>query len=470
VLAPHGAGVQFDRAVDAVLRHIESRRESYVEELGEFLRIPSVSTDPERADDVRRCAHYCRDALARIGFPIAEVAETAGHPIVYAEWTGAAGGPTVLFYGHYDVQPVDPVHLWTDPPFEPVVRDGKIWARGSADDKGQVFAHMKAWEAWLSEKGRLPCNVKVLLEGEEEIGSEHLPAYLEANAARLTADAVMISDSPMFTKGVPSLCYGLRGLCYMEIFVQGARTDLHSGSFGGGVANPAQALARILAGLKDHENHVAIEGFYDRVRPLSEEERAEFRKLPFNEVEFRQTLEVPELVGEAGFTTLERIWARPTLDINGMISGFTGKGAKTVLPGAASAKVSMRLVPDQDPEEIAGLFRRHVAAHAPEGVTVRVDYHHGALPYIAPIDHPAVRAAKRALSKAFGAEAVLTREGGSIPITVTFQDVLGLHSVLMGFGLPDENAHAPDENLDLDNLHYGILASAHFYREFAENG
>lgn len=455
--------------MDAVIRHIESRRDAYVEELMEFLRIPSVSTDPERAGDVRRCAEYCRDALERIGFAGAEVIATLGHPVVYAEWMGAKDAPTVLFYGHYDVQPVDPVDLWTSPPFEPVLHDGKIWARGSADDKGQVFAHMKAWEAWLAVEGRLPCNVKVLLEGEEEIGSEHLPPFLEANVDKLAADAVMISDSSMFAKDVPSLSYGLRGLCYMEVFVQGPRTDLHSGSFGGGVANPAQALAKLLAGLKDHEHHVAIEGFYDKVRPLSEEERAEFRKLPFNEVEFRQSLDVPELVGEAGFTTLERIWARPTCEINGMISGFTGVGAKTVLPSKASAKVSMRLVPDQDPDEIAELFQRHVAAHRPEGVTVQVNYHHGALPYIAPVDHPAVRAAKRALSKAFGAEAVLTREGGSIPITVTFQRVLGLHSVLMGFGLPDENAHAPDENLDLDCFHHGILASAHFYNEVAQS-
>jgi acetylornithine deacetylase/succinyl-diaminopimelate desuccinylase-like protein len=456
--------------VDEVLRHIEAHRDARVEELKEFLAIPSISTDPGHAEEVRRCATYCRGLLTDIGFPEAELVETGGHPVVYAEWTGAEGAPTVLFYGHYDVQPVDPVDLWTSPPFQAEVRDGKIWARGSADDKGQVFAHMKAWEAFFAAEGKLPCNVKVLLEGEEEIGSEHLPPFLEQNMERLAADAVMISDNPMFDRGVPSLCYGLRGLCYMELHVKGPKSDLHSGSFGGAVANPAQALARILAGLKDHENHVAIEGFYDKVRPLSEEERAAFKQLPFNEVEYRQTLGVPELVGEAGFTTLERIWARPTLDINGMVSGFTGKGAKTVLPSTASAKVSMRLVPDQDPDQIAELFRRHVAANTPEGVTLRVDYHHGAWPYLAPIDHPAVRAARRALTKAFGTEAVLTREGGSIPITVTFQQLLGLHSVLMGFGLPDENAHAPDENLDLECFHRGVAAAAWFYREFGADG
>ena len=453
--------------MDKVIREIENRREGYVDELAEFLAIPSVSTEPEHAADVRRCAEYCRDALAKIGFPTAEVHETGGHPIVTAEWTEAPGTPTVLFYGHYDVQPVDPVALWTSPPFEATVRDGRIYARGSVDDKGQVLCHWKAWEAHFAANGKLPCNVKVLLEGEEEIGSQHLAPFIAANRERLASDVVLISDSSMFAHGVPSLCYGLRGLCYMEIHVRGARGDLHSGSFGGAVANPAQALAAILAGLKDHENHVAIEGFYDKVRPVSERERAEFAKLPFNEVEFRQQLEVPELVGEAGFSTLERIWARPTLDINGMISGFTGTGAKTVLPGTASAKVSMRIVPEQDPDEIAELFRRHVEGHAPPGVTVRVDTLHGARPYLAPLDHPANRAAARALAQAFGAEPVFTREGGSIPVTVTFQEELGTTSILMGFGLPDENAHAPDEHLDLGNFHAGIVTSAWFYEEYA---
>ena len=453
--------------MDKVIREIEKRRDGYVGELAEFLAIPSVSTDPDRAGDVRRCAEYCRDALDKIGFAEAEVHDTPGHPIVTAEWNGAVGAPTVLFYGHYDVQPVDPVELWTTPPFEATVRDGRIYGRGSADDKGQILCHWKAWEAHFEAHGKLPCNVKVLLEGEEEIGSRNLAPFIAANRDRLAADVVLISDSPMFARGVPSLCYGLRGLCYMEIHVRGAKSDLHSGSFGGAVANPAQALARILSGLKDHENHVAIEGFYDKVRPLSERERAEFRKLPFNEIEFRQQLGVLELVGEAGFTTLERIWARPALDINGMISGFTGKGAKTVLPGEASAKVSMRLVPDQDPDEIAELFRRHVEAHAPPGVVVRADELHGARPYIAPLDHPANRAAARALAQAFGAEPVFTREGGSIPVTVTFQEELGATSILMGFGLPDENAHAPDEHLDVQNFHGGVVTSAWFYEEYA---
>lgn len=456
--------------MEQVIRHIESHRDEYFAGLAEFLAIPSVSTDPERAADVRRCAEFCRSSLETIGFPTVDVVPTGGHPVVVAEWMGAPEAPTVLFYGHYDVQPADPVHLWTSPPFEATLRDGRIFARGSADDKGQVFAHWKAWEAHFAATGRLPCNVKVLLEGEEEIGSPHLEAFIAGNLERLAADVVVISDSPMFARGVPSLCYGLRGLCYMEIHVQGARTDLHSGSFGGVVANPAQALARILAGLKDHENHVAIEGFYDKVRPLSDEEREAFGRLPFDENAYRQELGVHELVGEAGFTTLERVWGRPTLDINGMISGFTGQGAKTVLPAEASAKISMRLVPDQDPVEIAELFIRHIEKAAPAGVTVRVASHHGALPYLAPLDHPANQAAKRALAMAFGTEPVFTREGGSIPITVKFEELLGLTSILMGFGLPDENAHAPDENLDLENLYGGVRAAAHFYHEFAKEG
>jgi acetylornithine deacetylase/succinyl-diaminopimelate desuccinylase-like protein len=456
--------------MEKVLAQIRERQGGYVEDLGKFLAIPSVSTDPAHAGDVHRCAGYCRDRLSEIGFPDAELIETDGHPIVFAQWLDAPSSPTVLFYGHYDVQPVDPIELWTTPPFEATVRDGRIFARGSADDKGQVFAHWKAWEAHLAAHGRLPCNVKVLLEGEEEIGSEHLAPFIEENADRLAADVVMISDSPMFASGVPSLCYGLRGLCYMEIHVQGARSDLHSGSFGGAVANPALALAEILATLKDHERHVAIEGFYDHVRPLTDEERAEFRKLPFDENAYRRDLGVPELVGEAGFATLERVWARPSLDVNGLVSGFTGEGAKTVLPARATAKVSMRLVPEQDPETVAELFRRHVESVAPPGVTVEIRKLHGAKPYLAPIDHPANRAARRALGLAFEAETVMTREGGTIPVTTTFQERLGLTSVMMGFGTPDENAHAPDENLVLENFHGGVVAAAHFYNEYAKEG
>jgi acetylornithine deacetylase/succinyl-diaminopimelate desuccinylase-like protein len=453
--------------MEDVLRQIESREDSYVDELKEFMAIPSVSSDPEHVDDMRRCAEYCSGHLDSIGFPTVEVVGTDGHPIVYAEWTGAKEAPTVLFYGHYDVQAVDPIELWESPPFEATVRDGRIYGRGSADDKGQVFVPWKAWAAHFEAHGRLPCNVKVILEGEEEIGSEHLGPFIADNKDRLASDMVLISDSPMFARGVPSLCYALRGITYMEIFVRSADGDLHSGSFGGAVANPAQALARILGSLKDHENHVAISGFYDDVRPLTEEERAGFRKLPFNEVEFRQQVGATELVGETGFSTLERLWARPALDINGMISGFTGEGSKTVLPAEASAKVSMRLVADQDPDHIAELFRLHVEKVTPPGVTVTVKKHHTGQPYIASLDHPGNRAAMRALRKGFGADPVFTREGGSIPILVSFQEELELTSILMGFGLPDENAHAPNENLDLENFLHGVRTAAHFYSEYA---
>jgi acetylornithine deacetylase/succinyl-diaminopimelate desuccinylase-like protein len=453
--------------MNAVIDHIESRHEAHVEDLKSFVAIPSVSTDPERAPDVERCAEHCHDSLRGVGFQTVEVVKTDGHPIVYAEWLEAEGAPTVLFYGHYDVQPPDPIELWTSPPFEATVRDGKIYGRGSVDDKGQVLAHWKAWEAHFAAHGRLPCNVKVLLEGEEEVGSQNLEPFLVERHADLAADVILISDSPMFARGVPSLCYGLRGLCYMELHVRGANTDLHSGSFGGAVANPAQALAKILASLKDEDERITIDGFYDRVLPLTDEERDEFARLPFDEEEYKRQLDVSELVGEAGFSTLERTWVRPALDINGMISGFTGDGAKTVLPGEASGKVSMRLVPDQDPQEIARLFAAHVERITPPGVTVKVTPHHGARAYLAPLDHPANQAAKRALAAAFGAEPVFTREGGSIPITVSFQRTLGLTSILMGFGLPDENAHAPDENLDLDNFQRGIAAAAHFYHEYA---
>lgn len=450
-----------------VIEHIEAGRERHLAELSEFIAIPSVSTDPDHAEDVARCAEYARDALSGIGFERVEVVPTDGHPVVYAEWLGAPDAPTVLFYGHYDVQPVDPVELWSTPPFELVVRDGRIYGRGSADDKGQVFAHWKAWEALFAVRGGLPCNVKVLLEGEEEIGSKHLEPFLEERREALAADVILISDSPMFSRGVPSLCYGLRGLCYMEIEVRGANTDLHSGSFGGAVANPANALATILASLKDENDRVTIDGFYDRVVPISDDERAAYAELPFDEEAYRTMLAVPALAGEKGYTTLERTWVRPTLDVNGMISGFTGNGAKTVLPAKAAAKVSMRLVPDQEPNEIADLFARHVERVAPKGVSVEVVPHHGAPAYLAPLYHPANVAAARALESAFDAKPVFTREGGSIPITVTFERILGLTSILMGFGLPDENAHAPNENLDLENFERGVVAAAHFYEEYA---
>jgi acetylornithine deacetylase/succinyl-diaminopimelate desuccinylase-like protein len=449
----------------SAVEFLERNRERSLEQLKEFLRIPSVSTKPERRDDVRRGAAFVADGLREAGLPLVEVIETAGHPIVYAEDL-RADGPTLLVYGHYDVQPEEPVELWTSGPFDPTVRDGELYARGAVDDKGQVWMHVKVLEAFLKAEGRLPCKVKVVIEGEEEVGGGHLTEFVEANRERLRARAVVISDSPMLARGVPALCYGLRGLCYVEVHVRGAASDLHSGSFGGAVANPAQALASILAGLKDGRNRVAIPGFYDRVRPLSTMERQALAELPFDEEAYRAQLDVPELVGEEGFGTLERVWARPTLEVNGMLSGFTGEGSKTVLPARAMAKVSMRLVPDQDPAEIARLFEARVAALKPRGVTVEVRHHHGGRPFLTDIADPAMQAAARALERGFGKKPVLIREGGSVPVAVDFGTTLGLPVVLMGFGTPDENAHAPDEHLSLENFYLGMPTIAYFLEEF----
>jgi acetylornithine deacetylase/succinyl-diaminopimelate desuccinylase-like protein len=436
-----------------------------LEGLKDFLRIPSVSTNPERREDVRRGAAFVADALREAGLPRVEIFETPGHPIVYAEDL-RADGPTLLVYGHYDVQPEEPVELWTSAPFDPTVRDGELYARGSVDDKGQVWMHIKVLEAYLRTAGRLPCKVKVVIEGEEESGGGNLTAFVESHRELLRSRAVVVSDSPMLARGVPSLCYGLRGICYLEIHVRGASSDLHSGSFGGAVANPAQALASILSGLKDDRQRVAIPGFYDRVRALTPTERDAFARLPFDEKAYQEQLGVPELVGEDGFSTLERVWGRPTLEINGMLSGFTGEGTKTVLPSWAMAKVSMRLVPDQDPAEIDRLFTARVESLAPRGVTVEVRHHHGGRPFLTDPDDPAMHAAARALERGFGKKPVLIREGGSVPVAVDFGQTLGLPVVLMGFGTPDENAHAPDEHLSLENFYGGMRAIAYFLEEF----
>jgi len=393
--------------------------------------------------------------------------DTPGNPVVYGEWLNAPGRPTILFYGHYDVQPVDPVDLWTTPPFEATVRDGEIYARGSADDKGQVFMHFKAIEAHLKQNGRLPVNMKIILEGEEEVGSAHLDDFIRAHKSELGANVVVISDSPMFDRGIPSICYGLRGLVYFQIDLRGSKTDLHSGSFGGAVANPAMVLAQVLAQMKDRGGRVKIPGFYDDVVPLTEEERKAWASLPFNEKKFKKDFGIPKLFGESGSTTLERIWARPTFEINGLLSGFTGEGAKTVLPAVSMAKVSMRLVPNQHPDKIAKLFEDYVTKITPKTVELKITRMHGGKPWMTSYDNPFVQAAGRAIEKGFGKTPVFTREGGSIPVVSTFQEELGLPSVLFGVGLPDENAHAPNEKLDVSNFHNGIIASAYLYEEIA---
>jgi acetylornithine deacetylase/succinyl-diaminopimelate desuccinylase-like protein len=451
--------------MDAVIDFINVNRDRYLHELGDLLAIPSISALPEHQNDVRRCAEWCGDEMRRIGLQNVRLIETPGNPVVYGDWLGAAGAPTILFYGHYDVQPVDPLDLWESPPFTATIRDGEIFARGSADDKGQVFMHLKAIEAYLKQLGRLPVNIKLILEGEEEVGSGNLDQFVRDHRDDLKANLVVISDSPMFARGVPSICYGLRGLVYFQIDLRGSRTDLHSGSFGGAVANPAFVLAQMITQMKDRAGRVKVPGFYDDVRKLEEAEREAWASLPFSEKAYRKDFGIPKLAGETGYSTLERTWARPTLEVNGLLSGFTGEGAKTVLPAVAMAKISMRLVPDQDPNKIADLFQAYVEKIAPRTVELKVTRMHGGKPWMTSFDHPFVKAAGRAIEKGFGRAPIFTREGGSIPVVSTFQEELGLPSVLFGVGLPDENAHAPNEKLDVGNFHSGIIASAYLYNE-----
>jgi acetylornithine deacetylase/succinyl-diaminopimelate desuccinylase-like protein len=456
-----------ENTVNNVIDFINMNRDRYLDELKALLAIPSISALPEHSADVKRCAEWCADEMRRVGLQNVRLVDTPGNPVVYGDWLGAHGAPTILFYGHYDVQPVDPLNLWVSPPFEATIRDGEIYARGSADDKGQVFMHFKAVEAHLKQNGRLPVNMKFMIEGEEEVGSAHLDDFIRDHKADLQADVVVISDSGMFARGVPSICYGLRGLVYFQIDLRGSNTDLHSGSFGGAVANPAIVLSQMIAQLKDRGGRIKIPGFYDDVVPLREEERQAWATLPFNEKQYKKDFGVPKLFGESGYTTLERTWARPTIEVNGLLAGFTGEGAKTVLPAVAMAKISMRLVPNQDPVKIAELFETYVRSIAPKTVELKVTRMQGGKPWMTSFDHPFVKAAGRAIERGFGKPPVFTREGGSIPVVSTFQEELGLPAVLFGVGLPDENAHAPNEKLDLGNFHNGIIASAILYDEIA---
>lgn len=453
-----------------VLRYAADHADRFVADLVAALEIPSISARSENAADVRRCAEHLAAEMLRVGLTRSEVIETAGHPVVYGEWLGAPGKPTVLIYGHYDVQPVDPENLWHTPPFVPTTRDGKLFARGSVDDKGQCYIHLAAVEAYLRSvggPGALPVNIKMIIEGEEEIGSLHLGEFLAAERARLEADVVVVSDTAMFAKDVPSLCYGLRGLAYCEIEVHGPAGDVHSGSFGGGINNPCNALAHIIASLKDTEGRIQVAGFYDKVRANTDAEKAELASLPFKEDEWLAATGSSATFGEAGFTTLERLWTRPTLDVNGILGGYTGEGAKTIIPAWARAKVSMRLVPHQDPHEILALIQAHVERVAPPSVRVTVTPMEGAPGWLCEPTHPAFDAARRALEAGFGVPAVLMREGGSIPFVGTISDALGKPCLLVGFGLPDENSHAPNEWLDLDNFHRGIHSTIVLYDELS---
>ncbi|MDA2912810.1 dipeptidase [Acidobacteriia bacterium AH_259_A11_L15] len=451
-----------------VVDFIQANHDRYIEELREFCAIPSVSTKNEHKKDLERCAQWLADHLRKIGMENVEVIPTKGHPILYADWLHAPGQPTLLFYGHYDVQPPEPLELWESPPFELTLREGNLYARGVVDDKGQVFIHLKAIEAFLRDGGRLPVNIKMMIEGEEEVGSENIGTFIEEEKGRLECNALMVSDTSMLGRGLPSVCYGLRGLCYFEVEVEGPKQDLHSGSFGGGVPNPINILCEMMAKLHDKHGRVAIPGFYNGVRALSKKERQQLRRLPFSEKGFQQTTGARKLVGEKGYTTVERIWARPTLDINGIFGGYTGEGAKTVIGSKATAKFSTRLVPNQDPAKITKLVRRHIERLAPPSVKVTFKVHSEGKPWVAPFDHPIVQAGRRALEKGFEKPAVFIREGGSIPLVTTMYEEFGRPCVLLGFGLPDENAHAPNEHMNLENYLKGILSIAYFYHEASQ--
>ncbi len=451
--------------METILSFIDANHERYLQELKELLAIPSVSSQSSRKPEMLRAAEWLKNHMAGIGLQNIQILETEGHPVVYADWLGAPGKPVILLYGHYDVQPEDPLDRWQSPPFEATVRGENLYARGTADDKGQIFIHLKAIEACLKNGGALPVNIKIIFEGEEEIGSEHLGAFVAAHKELLKADVILISDSGMFAKGVPSVTYALRGLAYMEVEVTGPNGDLHSGSFGGSVHNPIQALAEMIASLHDKNGRITVKGMYDDVRPLTKAERDAFKKLPWNDRKYAKSLGLKQLYGEKGFSTLERLWARPTLECNGIWGGYTGEGAKTVLPSKAFAKISMRLVPDQSAAKTARLFEKHLKAIAPKTIDVKVRNLHGGEPAITPVDSPGVQAAVAALEKGFGKKPLYQREGGSIPIVVEFKKLLGIDSVLLGFGLPDENAHAPNEFINLNNFFGGIKTAAHYYHE-----
>ncbi|MCA0388276.1 MAG: dipeptidase [Bacteroidetes bacterium] len=448
-------------------KFVNDNIDKFIAELGEFLKFESISTLPEKTEEMKKCAEFTAAKMLEAGLDKAVVLETGGHPVVYGERLRVPGAPTVLIYGHYDVQPVDPVELWSSAPFDPVIKDGKIFARGATDDKGQLYMHIKAVQTILANSDELPLNVKFIIEGEEEIGSPSLEPFLKANKELLKCDVVLVSDTALYAPMLPTLTYGLRGLCYMEIEVTGPNRDLHSGTFGGAVANPINILSQMISKMHDENGKVAIPGFYDDVLDLTTHEREELAKLEFSEAEYKAHLDVNALWGEKGYTVIERTGARPTLDCNGIWGGFSGAGAKTVIPSKASAKISMRLVANQNPEKIAVCFTDYVKQITPESVKVKVSAVHGAEACLVPIESPAISAAAKALSRAFGKETVYQREGGSIPVVAKFKKYLGADSVLMGLGLNTENLHSPDEHFDLNHFRLGIISSAYFMEEYS---
>jgi acetylornithine deacetylase/succinyl-diaminopimelate desuccinylase-like protein len=450
-----------------LIDHIESRRETHLEELKEFLRIPSVSTKSEHKSDVEKAAQWVADKLRAAGLENVEITPTKMHPLVYGESLHAPGKPTLLIYGHYDVQPAEPLDLWTTGAFDPTVRNGNLYGRGTADDKGQVHIHIKALEALKTTYGQIPLNVKVMIEGEEEVGSVSLWDFVQNNRERLKADALVVSDTSMLAKGVPSITYGLRGLNYYQVEISGAAQDLHSGVFGGAVPNPITVLAEMIAKLHDKNFRVTVPGFYDDVTALSREERKLLTSLPWKEKDFRKTVGAPGYFGEKGYTIVEQLWVRPSLELNGIWGGYIGEGAKTVIPAKAYAKFSTRLVPNQDPKKIARLVEKHVRALLPKSVSCKFEVLSMGKPWVASYSHPIFQTARRALEAGFGKKAVFIREGGSIPFVTQMHDTFKVPCVLLGFGLPDENAHAPDEHIALENYFGGIKSVALFYEQLA---
>lgn len=447
--------------------YLDENKQRFLDELFALLRIPSISADSAYKEDVKKCAQTVQRFLLEAGADKAEIYETAGNPIVYAEKIINPQWPTVLVYGHYDVQPPDPLDLWESPPFEPVIKDEKVYARGACDDKGQFFMHIKAFEI-MNKTNTLTCNVKMMIEGEEEVGSVNLGAFLEAHKDMLQADVVLVSDTSMISMEHPSIETGLRGLAFMEVEVTGPNRDLHSGVYGGAVANPINQLCKMIASLHDENNHITIPGFYEKVENLSDAERTALNKAPFDLEEYKKDLDINDVWGEKGYSSLERTGTRPTLDVNGIWGGYTGEGAKTVLPSKAYAKISMRLVPHQDSEEISELFAKHFNSIAPDGTKVKVTALHGGQPVVTPTDSKAYQAAAKAIEQAFGKAPIPTRGGGSIPIIALFESILGLKTVLLGFGLDSDNIHSPNEKYDLANYWMGIQTIPYFHKYFAE--
>jgi acetylornithine deacetylase/succinyl-diaminopimelate desuccinylase-like protein len=446
---------------------IQNHNEAHLSELKEFLRIPSVSAKSEHKPDIDRAARWVADKLRSAGFDTVEIVPTNMHPLVYAEWLGAPGKPTILFYGHYDVQPAEPLDLWTSPAFEPTVRDGMLFARGTADDKGQVHLHLKALAALHELNGKFPINIKVVIEGEEEVGSVSLWDFVQKNKEKLKADALVVSDTSMLAKGVPSITYGLRGLNYYQIELTGPERDLHSGVYGGAVPNPLTILTELFAKLHDKNFRVTVPGFYDQVAKVSKAERKSLNKLPWNKKAFQKAVGAPAYCGEKGFSTIEQLWIRPTLELNGIWGGYQGEGAKTVIPSKACAKFSTRLVPNQDPQKISKLVEKHIRKLLPKTIHCKFELLSTGKPWVAPFHAPIFQKAQSALEKGFGKKAVFIREGGSIPFVTQMHDTFKIPCVLIGFGLPDENAHAPDEHILLENYFGGIKSIAYFYADLA---